>query len=276
MGQPLRVMLSAVVAILWGAAADGRLIVQRPLRELPGRAGECFIMQPLDGGAGQVSNPAECRDKRSPASTFKIPHALIALEAGVINSSSVMKWDGTTQNFPAWQRDHSLDSAMKSSVLWFFRRTAAAIGRDRMAHWLRKLSYGDDSFAGELTSFWVNGDLVISPEQQVEFLARMFRHELPVARAHVDAVATALVMPHGQILNAAGAHSFATRWPAGAELRAKTGNTGVANQRVSWLVGHIETSGGGYVFAARARAAGALDTTAGAEVARRHLAVLPK
>ena len=230
------------------------------------------MLQPLDGSELYVANALECRTKRSPASTFKVPHALIALEARVVPASGApVKWDGSTQPFPSWQRDHSLESAIRSSVLWFFRRTAAAIGRDAMQDWLRKIGYGDDTFAREVTSFWVNGDLVISPQEQLDFLARMFRYELPVSRASVDAVARALTMPAGTITNAAGAHRFVTGWPRGTILRAKTGNTRVDNENVSWLVGQIDSRGRQYAFVARTRSAKALPTTAGARVAGRYL-----
>jgi len=140
-----------------------------------------------------------------------------------------------------------------------------------MTMWLQKLQYGDDRFEGELTAFWLNGDLVISPEQQLDFLARMFRGELTVNRAHIDAVASALLMPAGSIVNAAGTHPFPLAWPAGTQLRAKTGSTAVGGERVNWLVGQIESQGRQYVFAARARGVASLPTPAGVDVARRHL-----
>jgi beta-lactamase class D len=263
----------AVIAAVLAIPPDGTArVVIHDLGSIPG---ECFLFRPLDGSALYVANALECRVKRSPASTFKIPHALIALETRAVSSSTASaKWDGTDQPFPAWRRDHTLESAIQSSVLWFFRRTAASIGRDAMDDWLRKIQYGDDTFERDLTSFWVNGDLVVSPEEQLDFLVRMFRYELPVSRAAVDAVTRALTMPAGQITNATGAHRFVTGWPAEARLRAKTGNTRVDNENVSWLVGEIEANGRQFVFVARARSAKPLATTAGARVAGRYLARL--
>ena len=55
-------------------------------------------------------------------------------------------------------------------------------------------------------------------------------------------------------------------------VRAKTGNGTVNGERVSWLVGALETGGRQYVFASRARSTtGALETTAGADLALRVL-----
>jgi len=75
----------------------------------PGSAGECVIVAPLDGGPETVVGGDECDRRTLPASTFKIPHALIALDTGVVSDSTTMKWDGTKQDFPVWERDHTLD-----------------------------------------------------------------------------------------------------------------------------------------------------------------------
>ena len=106
--------------------------------------GECVMVQPLDGSAQYLSDPAECAVKTSPASTFKIPHALIALETGVVPSPlEIVNWDETLQPFREWERGHSLDSAVKWSVVWFFQRTAEWIGRQRMLEYFEKLGHAD-------------------------------------------------------------------------------------------------------------------------------------
>lgn len=234
--------------------------------------GECFLLSRADGAGLQVLGGGECDVRTAPASTFKIPHALIALQEGVITPATLIKWDGTKYGFRSWRRDHTLESALRSSVYPFFQRTAAAIGRERMIARLRELPYGSDSFDGELTTFWTNGDLEISPREQLTFLQRMFTGGLPIDRAHVEVVKRALAMPRGRISNAAGMHPFPLRWPAGTVVRAKTGNANVRGERISWLVGELESNGRAYVFAARVRSATRpLDTVAGAAVARRGL-----
>ncbi|HXG87323.1 MAG TPA: penicillin-binding transpeptidase domain-containing protein [Vicinamibacterales bacterium] len=238
----------------------------------PATTVECFVFQPLDGSAPIVSSPTDCSEPRSPASTFKVPHSLFALETGVITPATTMKWDGSKQSFPVWERDQQLDSAMKNSVLWFYQRVAPLIGRARMTAWLKKSHYGSDTYDGEQTQFWINGDLVISPIEQADFLARMFRYELPVSRAHVDAVAAAMLMPAGKISNAAGIHDFAIGWPAATQVRAKTGSTLVKGERVMWLIGHLDAPKRTAVFAALVRSTATLPATAAIDLARTYLA----
>ena len=233
--------------------------------------GECVVFAPLDGPETVVGG-AECSRRTLPASTFKIPHALIALQTKVVTDRTIVKWDGVKRDYPAWNRDQTLASSIKMSAVWVFQQFAAAIGRDRELEYLRAFNYGSATFDRAVTQFWLNGDLQISPLEQVAFLRRMFSYGLAIDRGHVDTVKAALTMPRGTIENAAGVHEFALRWPADTVVRVKTGNGSVNGERVSWLVGALESGGRQYVFASRARSTTAtLDTTAGADLALRVL-----
>ena len=234
--------------------------------------GECLVIAPLDTGAETVFGGEECDRRTLPASTFKIPHALIALDTGVVTDKTVMRWDGRKKDFPTWERDHTLDSAIKSSVVWFFQKAAESIGRERELQHLRAFAYGSQTFTREVGSFWLNGDLTISPREQVAFLRRMVAYDLPIERRHIDTVKAAMTMPPGKLSNAAGVHAFPLKWPAGTIARLKTGNGTVSGERSSWVIGALESAGREYVFASRVRSSTrTLDTTAGADLAIRIL-----
>lgn len=261
----LNVLTSVAAALAVAVMQSG--VAPRQARE----EGECFILARLDASGPSVSDPYECRVKTAPASTFKIPHALIALQAGVITPETVFRWDGTTLPFESWHRDHTLDSAMQWSVLPYFQHTARLIGEKRMRAGLSRLAYAADTFEREVSVFWLDGDLVVSPLEQFEFLRRFFARTLPAEARHLSAVENAMRMPPGQIVLAAGANPFALDWPAATIVRAKTGNTTVNGERVSWLLGALLLNNVDYVFVARARSRRSLGPTAGAEVARRGL-----
>lgn len=236
--------------------------------------GECVVVSALDGGSDRAFGGAECGRRTLPASTFKVPHALIALDAGVVTPATVMKWDGTRRDYDAWNRDQTLESALRNSVVWFFQALARSIGRERELQHLRAFGYGSQTFAREVDQFWLTGDLTISPREQVAFLRKMFTYALPVDRRHVDAVKADMTMPAGQYTNATGSHPFPVTWPA-AVLRLKTGNGSVKGERVSWIVGEIESGGRAYVFASRVRTSKPqLENTAGADLAVRVLNTL--
>jgi beta-lactamase class D len=237
-------------------------------------AGECVVFAPVDGPETVVGGE-ECSRRTLPASTFKVPHALIALQTRVVTDTSVIKWDGTKRDYAAWNRDQTLESAIKMSAVWVFQQFAASIGRDRELEYLRAFRYGSATFEHDVASFWLNGDLQISPIEQVAFLRRMFSYDLRIDRAHIDTVKADLTMPRGKFENAAGVHDFPLRWPAATVVRVKSGNGTVNGERVSWLVGALEIGGTQYLFASRARSTTrALETTAGADLALRVLNTL--
>lgn len=249
---------------------------QPPVVETEPRAHEtdpqtCFMLAQLEGGAAVTSDARECERTTAPASTFKIPHALIALEAGVLDATTVVPWDGTAYEFKSWRHDQTLESAIRSSVYPFFRRTATLIGAERMHRMLEAFHYAADTFDGDIREFWINGDLVVSPREQLTFLQRLFSGTLPIASQHVKTVSQALAMPPSQISNASGLHPFPLRSPTRTVVRAKTGNTTVAGERVSWLVGSLESGSRTVVFVSRVRARGELPSTAGADAALREL-----
>ena len=208
----------------------------------------CVIIQQLAADTPLV-NRGECTTRLSPASTFKIPHALVALETGVVTVDSVEKWDGT--KYPRqrkWMLDHNVISALRPSVLWFFQRIAPRIGASRMADWLGRFDYGNRDVSGPIIQYWVNGRLQVSPIEQVAFLRRFYGQTLPVRVEHIKAIHAGLTQDTGTMENSLGIHTLEGSWK-GAVLNAKTGATSTSAYRVSWLVGML-TSGRQYVFAA--------------------------
>lgn len=248
------------------------MLAARPAAE-PAPPLTCVAIGPATGGERPafVSDAAECARAAAPASTFKIPHALIALQAGVIEARTEWPWDGTAYDSPLWRRAQTVDSAIRWSALPFFQETARRLGRDRLRAGLGALRYAADGFDGEVTTFWLNGDLVVTPLEQFAFLRRFATGDLPIARQHLDTVRAALTMPSGVVTSATGSHPFALAWPAPITVRLKTGNTVVAGERVSWAVGSVTAGDGDHVVVARVRSAGALDGTAGLDAARQAL-----
>jgi beta-lactamase class D len=94
----------------------------------------------------------------SPASTFKIANALIALQTGRVTSdSTVLKWDGVTRARPEWNKDLSLYEAFRVSAVPHFQSIARSIGRDTMQRWIDSLHYGNMKMVPALTRFgWIN------------------------------------------------------------------------------------------------------------------------
>lgn len=64
-----------------------------------------------------------------PASTFKIPHALFALDAGLVRDEfQVFRWDGTQRDIESWNRDQDLRSSMRNSTVGVYQEFARELG----------------------------------------------------------------------------------------------------------------------------------------------------
>lgn len=169
-----------------------------------------------------------------PASTFKIPHALIALETGALASAEeVIPWDGTERDIAPWNADHTLATAICESVVPFFQETARRIGRERMQAALDGFAYGNRDISGPIDTFWLDGALRISPREQVAFLERFTSGEVAIAPRNAAAVRAALIREVG----------------AGYVLHAKTGWAARGAPDVGWFVGWVERREGRATFA---------------------------
>lgn len=223
--------------------------------------GTCVAIYDASRGTTWRSDEASCAKRLSPASTFKIPHALVALETAAIREDSVERWDGTRFTRQAvWEQNHTLRTAIVHSVVWFFQRTATRIGPARMQGFLRQFDYGNADTSGDPITYWLNGTLRISPNEQLEFLKRFFTTKLPVKRQHIAFVRRALIQEPGTVRNSMGLHAVEGYWDSHTQLFAKTGATLAADGTgVTWLVGALTRSGHTHVFVSASWNSGAVE-----------------
>jgi beta-lactamase class D len=172
-----------------------------------------------------------------PASTFKIPNSLIALETGVVGDpdKDVFKWDGVKRGIEAWNQDHTLRSAIAASVVPLYQEIARRIGAERMQKYVDLFEYGNRDIGGGIDQFWLTGELRIDPVQQIDFVDRLRRGVLPVAKRSQDLVRD--ILP----VTTAGE----------ATIRAKSGLLGaeLGKPSLGWLVGWAEKGSAQTVFA---------------------------
>ncbi|MCP3102210.1 hypothetical protein LZ198_25400 [Myxococcus sp. K15C18031901] len=244
--QRLRAGLLTTVLLAWGSALGAAPVKPAKAPPAPKR---CFLLMNLETREVTRSDEALCATRLPPASTFKVPHALIALETGVVaHVDDVHTWDGTKRGVEAWNQDQTLDTAMRRSALWVFQGTAKKIGRARMEAWLKRFHYGTEDASGDITLFWLGGPLRISPEEQLDFLARFYRDELPV-RPEVSAAVKAMLV-HGPdtVASVRAGINQGGPWKDGAVLSAKTGWYTHKTGDVTWLVGHVSSPKGRHIF----------------------------
>jgi len=179
--------------------------------------------------------PDRCRQGFSPKSTFKIPHALIALEEGVLrDENQVIRWDGTPQPVESWNQDQTLATAIQYSCVWFFSGLTTRINPLTYQDYLRKFGYGNREVSGPPAHFWLYGSLRISAEQQVSFLHRFYHRELGISDRSIRKVKALILLEKNE--------DYA--------LYGKTGGGPVEeNENIMWLVGYVKKPGNVYFFA---------------------------
>lgn len=166
-----------------------------------------FIM--YDEGADRytVFNKTLSETRLPPCSTFKVFHALIGLDSGVLDrddARTLMKWNGKPSSIAAWNHDQTLASAMRHSVVWYFQRVATGIGEERMQRGLDRIGYGNRDISGGLTRFWLQSSLKISPREQVGLLRALFNGSLPFAAEDIAVVKRDITLSSGKGLRFMG------------------------------------------------------------------------
>jgi beta-lactamase class D len=168
-----------------------------------------------------------------PASTFKIPNSLIGLETGVLkNEMSEFKWNGTTYQNQAWNKDQNLREAFQNSTVWYFQELARKIGEKHMKKYLAQFKYGNQNTGGGIDQFWLSGDLRISPLQQLEFLKSLWNEELKLSKKTTRTMKKV----------------FTVEKRGGSTLYAKTGWGFTDGNDIGWYMGVVENEKSTYLF----------------------------
>ncbi|ANT52166.1 class D beta-lactamase [Mesorhizobium amorphae] len=206
---------------------------------------ECTLIE--DAVSGEtLYRDGVCDQRFSPASTFKVPLALIGYDAGILNDEHTPSWDYRPE-FNAVKRDRkTVDPTIweRDSVLWYSREITSRLGSERFAGYVSKFGYGNMDVSGSagkndsLTHSWVNSSLEISPVEQTAFLRRILAGKMPVsARAHAM---TRAILPSFQ------AGGWAVQGKTGST---RLGNAGTDKRSLGWFVGWAEKDGRRIVFA---------------------------
>jgi len=182
-----------------------------------------------------LHDPARAEREFLPASTFKIPNSLIALETGVVKDpDEVWKYDGAKTGPETTWHDQSLRTGIKESAVWMYQEIARRVGEKRMQEWIDRLGYGNRNIGGGIDQFWLSGEIRITARQQVDFLRRLYKEDLPFSPRTITAVKDILV------------HEKTDTHV----LRGKTGLAGFENKpALGWFVGWLERGDRAWVFA---------------------------
>ena len=195
-----------------------------------------FVLYDLKNDAWSIHDMEHATLRVAPNSTYKIYDALFGLEEGVITpENSFIAWNGESYPFESWNADQTLQSAMNSSVNWYFHAVDEQLGASDVYSYIQKIGYGNENMSGDFPAYWMESSLEISPIEQVELLTKLQNNSFGFASENINAVKDAIC------LFSSDAGTF----------YGKTGTGRVDGQDVNgWFVGFVETADNTYFFAA--------------------------
>ncbi|MBZ9521542.1 BPU family class D beta-lactamase [Bacillus safensis] len=189
-----------------------------------------FVIQEVKEKSPWVYNKKRANKRFAPQSTFKVANALIGLQTGAVRDEYDIKyWDGVKREIDNWNKDHTLGSGMRDSVVWYYQAMARDIGEERMNHWVKAIHYGNEDISGGIDQFWLSSSLRISPVEQVHFLKQLYEESLPFDLSVMRKVKRMMIQEEEK-------H---------ATLYGKTGS----GSGIGWYVGFIKHENKTYIFA---------------------------
>jgi beta-lactamase class D len=198
----------------------------------------CTLIVDAATGATQVRIGDRCDERQTPASTFKVPLALIGFDSGILQDGDLPAWpfrEGYADWDPIWKRTTTPTSWMRDSVVWYSQELTRRLGAERFKEYVDRLDYGNRDLSGHpgrgdgLTTAWLSSSLRISATEEVAFIRRLVRRELKVSPAATErtmAIMTSRIVDGWTISGKTG--TGARRLADGANDR---------NRQVGWFVG---------------------------------------
>lgn len=194
----------------------------------------CFVLYNLENDNYIRYNPERCEQRFIPASTFKIFNSLAGIETGaVIDQNDTIRWDGVDRGWSEWNKDMDMQHAFKFSSVWFYQEIARRVGGEKMQELIDINDYGNKNISGGIDLFWLEGGFRVSPDEQIEFLKKIYKDEIQFSQRTIDIVKSIMIYEKTEDYI----------------IRAKTGWGIRFEIQVGWFIGYLERDGNVYFFA---------------------------
>ncbi|MGM7719767.1 BlaR1 family beta-lactam sensor/signal transducer [Metabacillus sp. Hm71] len=212
-----------------------------------------FVLYDSKKNMYTIHNKEESTTRLTPNSTYKIYSGLFALESGIITKDhSAMNWDGTPHEYDEWNQDQDLFSAMKRSTTWYFQHLDQQLGKKKLEQYVDKIDYGNGDLSSDITTYWLDGTLKISPIEQVDLLKKFYDNEFGFEQANVQTIKDAIFIEESNNKRFSG----------------KTGTSIVNGEDIDgWFIGYVESADNTYFFATHIQGEKQAGGSSAAEVA---------
>lgn len=206
----------------------------------------------IDAASGkEVLHEGDCDKSVTPASTFKVPLAVMGYDSGVLVDADHPAWDfqpGFADWMENWKTTVTPRYWLDKSVVWYSQELTKKLGMEKFRGYVEAFDYGNKDVSGNpgkddgLTQAWLRSSLKITPRQEAAFLTKLVNRTLPVSPLAIDM--TEAAMPQT---------ALADGWVA----KGKTGTSFLSNadgspdaqkRQLGWYVGWAEKGGRKIVF----------------------------
>lgn len=238
------IMFIGITPVLTSTAADNNLyhedtsekdILDLDLSDYFGEYDGSFVLYDKEGNKWNLYNSTLAYERISPDSTYKIYDALFALEEDIITpENTLLTWDHKDYPFESWEKDQTLQTAMSGSVNWYFEALDDRIGKDKLYSYIHETGYGNEEMGDDLSSYWMESNLRISPVEQVELLNAFCQNSFGFDSENIQAVKDSIQLTSSD----------------DGILYGKTGTGNINGKNINgWFIGFVETSDNTYFFA---------------------------
>lgn len=212
-----------------------------------------FVLYDLENNTWSIHDMERATLRVAPDSTYKIYDALFGLEENIITpENSFIAWNGENYTIEAWNADQTLQSAMESSVNWYFQTIDKQLGAADLSRYIQEIGYGNKNMSADLSSYWMESSLEISPVEQIELLTKLQSNSFGFTPENIAAVKDAIR------LSSSDAGTF----------YGKTGSGRINGKDVNgWFVGFVESTDNTYFFAVNISADANANGSNAAEIA---------
>jgi beta-lactamase class D OXA-12 len=210
-------------------------------------ASGCLLF--ADGSGKPISSQGDCSSQLTPASTFKIPLALMGYDSGFLVDETLPALPfkpGDDDWLPAWRETTTPSRWLTYSVIWYSQRLTEWLGMERFQQYVDRFDYGNRDLSGNpgkhdgLTQAWLSSSLAISPQEQARFLGKLVSGKLPVSAQTLQHTAN--------ILKVSEIDGWQIHGKTGMGYPKKLDGSLNRDQQIGWFVGWASKPGKQLIF----------------------------
>ncbi len=181
----------------------------------------CFALYDNNRGAFAIYNKDRYL-KRFPAGTsFDVVTSLVGLETGKLFNEKTLIGSQT------------MTDAFRTNDTPYFQALSREIGKDTLVRWIDTLSYGNKYARGPVDSLWLTDSLLISSDEQLGLIKKMYFRQLPFQQRTQD-----VMKP---VMNREKTTQYSLSYVTGLAGQAE-------GTPIGWVVGWIEENAHPYFF----------------------------